>query len=114
MCDAIDAVSRRTVPEISTGASTGGAEDDATRKGLLIRRAACRISWLLVFVLRNASTSATPLELTHDAGRVAISRLVTEGDCLTPAQEPKFVRGTPDFFFFKQRALHFGLRKRAA
>lgn len=112
MCDAIEAVSRRAVPEISTGASAGSDEDYATRKRLLIRRAACRISWLLVFVLRNASTSATPLDLTYDAGRVAISRLVTEGDCLTPEQEPKFVRGASDFTSSNNgRTVHFGLGK---
>ena len=112
MGDAIDAVSRGAVPEISTGVSADSDEDHATRKGLLIRRAACRISWLLVFVLRNASTSATPLDLTYDAGRVAISRLVTEDDCLTPAQEPKFVRGVSDFALSNNgRTLHFGLGK---
>lgn len=94
MC-AIDAVSPRAVPEISRGASAGSDEDDATRKRLILRRAAFRVSWLLVFVLRNASTSAAPLDLTPGAGRMAISRLVTEGDSLACGKNPKFVCECP-------------------
>src|SRR5437868_11442330 len=90
MC-AMDAVSHRAVPEISRGSSAGNDDDDATQKGRLLRRAALRISWLLVLVLRNASTSATPLDLICSGDRMAVSRLVTEDDCLTPEQNPKFV-----------------------
>ncbi|MDE5455810.1 hypothetical protein GWE18_23820 [Bradyrhizobium sp. CSA112] len=60
MYDAMHAVSRGAVPEISQDSSAEGDEDYATPKGLFLRRAAVRISWLLVFVLRNASASATP------------------------------------------------------
>jgi hypothetical protein len=84
MCVAMDAISYRAVPEISGGSLARSDEGDASRKGLFVRRAAIRISWLLVLVLRNASASATPLELTHGAGRMAISRLVTEGDVSPP------------------------------
>ena len=94
MC-AMDAVSHRAVPEKSRSLSTQNDDDDATRKGRLLRRAAFRISWLLVLVLRNASASATPIDLTLDASRMAISRLVTEGDCLTPEQPLRFVFGAP-------------------
>lgn len=97
MCDAMGAVSRRAVPEISRGASAGSDEDDAIRKELFLRRAAVRISWLLVLLLRNISTSATPLDLTYSAGRMAISRLVTEDDCLTSEQNLKFVAEVSDF-----------------
>jgi hypothetical protein len=90
MC-AMDAVSHRAVPEISRGSSAGNDDDDAIQKGRLLRRAALRISWLLVLVLRNASTSATPLDLICSGDRMAVSRLVTEDDCLTPEQNPKFV-----------------------
>lgn len=94
MC-AMDAVSHRAVPEISRGSSAGNDDDDATQKGRPLRRAALRISWLLVLVLRNASTSATPVDLTYDASRMAISRLVTEGNCLTPEPHLRFVCGEP-------------------
>jgi hypothetical protein len=95
MCVAMDVISHRAVPEISRGSSAGNDNDDATQKGRLLRRAALRISWLLVLVLRNASTSATPVDLTYGAGRMAISRLVTEGDCLMPLQHLRFVCGAP-------------------
>jgi hypothetical protein len=93
MCDAMEAGSRRAAPEMSRGSSPRSDEGYATRKGLFLRRAAFRISWLLVFVLRNASTSATPLDLTCGAGSMTISRLVTEGDCLRSERDLKFVRG---------------------
>jgi hypothetical protein len=95
MYDAMHAVSHRAVPEISKGSSAGGDEDYATPNGLFLRRAALRISWLLVFVLRNTST--TPLVLMHSGDRIAVSRLVTEDDCLTSEQNPKFVCRVPAF-----------------
>ncbi|WP_156438514.1 hypothetical protein [Bradyrhizobium valentinum] len=97
MYDAMHAVSRRAVPEVSKDSSAEGDEDYATPKGLFLRRAAVRISWLLVFVLRNASTSATPLDLMYGGDRMAVSRLVTEDDCLTSEQNPKFVCRVPNF-----------------
>ena len=96
MYDAMHAVSHGAVPEISKGSSAKGDEDYATPKGLFLRRAALRISWLLVLVLRNTSTSTVALDLMHSGDRMAVSRLVTEDDCLTPEQNPKFVcRGPP-------------------
>ena len=91
MGDAIRSSCRRAVPEISRGPSPGSDEGYATPKGVVLCRAAFRISWLLVFVLRNGSTSATPLDPTYGAGSMAISRLVTEGDGLTSEQDLKFV-----------------------
>ncbi|WP_141686842.1 hypothetical protein [Bradyrhizobium sp. LMTR 3] len=97
MYDAMHAVSRGAVPEISKGSSAEGDEDYATSKGLYLRRAAVRIGWLLVFVLRNTSASTTPLDLMYCGDRMAVSRLVTEDDCLTSEQNPKFVCRVPDF-----------------
>jgi hypothetical protein len=97
MYDAMHAVFRGAVPEISKGSSAEGDEDHTTPKGLFLRRAAVRISWLLVFVLRNASTSTTPLDLMCCGDRMAVSRLVTEDDCLTSEQNPKFVCRVPNF-----------------
>ena len=94
MYDAMHAVSDGAVPEISKSSSAEGDEDYAT----LLRRAAVRISWLLVFVLRNTSTSTTPLDLTYCGDRMAVSRLVTEDDCLTSEQNPKFVCRLPTLF----------------
>lgn len=96
MYDAMHAVSHRSVPEISKGSSVDGDEESATPKIRVLRRAAVRISWLLVFVLRNTSASVTPLDLPYSAGFTAISRLVTEEDRLTPQQNLKFVCGVPD------------------
>jgi hypothetical protein len=90
MYDAMHAVSHRAVPEISKGSSAEG-DDYARPKGLFLRRAALRISWLLVLVLRNTSTSTAPLDLMHSGDRMAVSRLVTEDDGLTSEQNPKFV-----------------------
>jgi hypothetical protein len=95
MYDAMHAVSHGAVPEISKGSSAEGDEDYATPKGLFLRRAALRISWLLVLVLRNTSTA--PLDLMHSGDRMAVSRLVTEDDCLTSQQNPKFVCRMPAF-----------------
>jgi hypothetical protein len=97
MCDAMVAGSRKAVPEMSSGSSAGSDEDYATGKELLLRRSAVRIGWLLVLLLRNISTSATPLDLTYSTGRTAISRLVTEDDCLTSEQNLKFVAKVSDF-----------------
>ncbi|MCA1457178.1 hypothetical protein I6F35_28895 [Bradyrhizobium sp. BRP22] len=97
MYDAMHAVFHGGVPEIPRDASVGSDEDDAIPKELFLRRAAVRISWLLVFALRNFSASATPLDLTYSAGRVAISRLITEGDCWTSEGNPKFKCDTRDF-----------------
>jgi hypothetical protein len=97
MYDAMHAVSHGVVPEISKGSSAEGDEDYATPKGRFLRRAALRITWLLVLVLRNTSTSTTPLDLMHSGDRMAVSRLVTEGDCLTSEQNPKFVCRVPAF-----------------
>jgi hypothetical protein len=96
MYDAMHAVSHRAIPEISKTSSAGGDEDDATPKRPFFRRAAVRISWLLVLVLRNTSTSVTPLDL-YNGDRVAVSRLVTEDDCLTSEQNLKFVCRAPNF-----------------
>jgi len=96
MYDAMHAVSHGAVPDISKGSSVKGDDEDyATPKRLFPRRAAVRISWLLVFVLRNISTSATPLDLPYSGGRMAISRLVTEDHCLASEQNFKFVCGVP-------------------
>jgi hypothetical protein len=103
MCDAMVAGSRKAVPEMSSGSSAGSDEDYATRKGVFLRRAAFRISWLLVFVLRNASTSATPLDLTYGAGSMTISRLVTESDCLTSERRLKSVCGGARLYFGPSR-----------
>ena len=94
MYDAMHAVSHGAVPEISKGSSAEGDEDCATPKGLPLRRAAARISWLLVFVLRNTST--TPLDLMYCGDRMAVSRLVTEDDWLTTEQNPNFVCRVPN------------------
>ena len=93
MYDAMHAISHGTVPEISKGSSAEGDEDCAAPRGLPLRRAAARISWLLVFMLRNTST--TPLDVMYCGDRMAVSRLVTEGDCLTPEQPLRFVFGAP-------------------
>lgn len=97
MYDAMHAVCHGPVPESSKGSSAEGDEDCATAKGLCLRRAAVRISWLLVFVLRNTSTSATPLDLAYGGDRMAVSRLVTEDDCLAFEQSPRFVCAVPNF-----------------
>jgi hypothetical protein len=97
MYDPMHAVSNGAVPELSRGSPAGGDEDYARPKGLFPRRAAVRMGWLLVFVLRNISTSATPLDLTYGGGRTAISRLVTEGDRLPSEQNIKFVCGVSGF-----------------
>jgi hypothetical protein len=95
MYDAMHAVSHRAIPEISRGSSVEGDEDSATPKRPFLRRAAIRISWLLVLALRNTST-VTPLDLPYSGGLMAISRLVTEDDRLTPKQNLKFVCEVPD------------------
>jgi hypothetical protein len=97
MYDAMHTVSRGAVPEISKGSSAKDDEDHTTPKGPFLRRAAVRIGWLLVFVLRNASASTTPLDLMYCGDRMAVSRLVTDDDCLTSEQNPKFVCRVPDF-----------------
>ena len=97
MYDAMHAVSHGVVPEISKGSSAEGDEDYATPKPVFLRRAAVRISLLLVFVLRNTSTSTTPLDLMYGGDRMAVSRLVTEDDCLTSERNPKFVCRVPNF-----------------
>lgn len=97
MHDAMHAVAHGVVPEISKGSSAEGDEDYATPKGLFLRRAALRISWLLVLVLRNTSASTTPLDLICCGDRVAVSRLVKENDGLTSEQNPKFVCSVPAF-----------------
>lgn len=97
MYDAMHAVSRGAVPEILKGSSAEGDEDHTTPKVMLLRRAAARIGWLLVLVLRNTSASTTPLDLMYCGDRVAVSRLVTEDDCLTSGQNPKFVCRVPAF-----------------
>lgn len=99
MCDAMDAVSRRAVPENSSGPSAEGDEDHASWRRLSLWRAAFRISCLLVFMLRNTSTSAAPLDLTYGAGSMAVSRLVTESDCLRSEQNLKFVCGGDRLYF---------------
>jgi hypothetical protein len=91
MYDAMRAMSHGVVPEISKGSSADGDEDYATPKGMFLRKAVLRISWLLVFVLRNTSTSTAPLDLMHGGDRMAVSRLVTEDDGLTSGRNPKFV-----------------------
>ena len=92
MYDAMDTVSRGAIPEISRG-SSAGSDDDYATKGVDFRRAAFRTGCLLLCVLRNISTSATPVDLTYSAGRITISRLVTEGDLLSSGQDPRFVCG---------------------
>jgi len=107
MYDAMHAVSHRAVPEIARGLSVEGDEDSATPKRLFLRRAAVRITWLLVFVLRNTSTSVTPLDLTYSRDLMATSCLVTEDDCLTSEQNLKFVCEVPDFTSSNnRRAVH--------
>ena len=69
MYDAMHAFSDGAVPEISKSSSAEGDEDYAT----LLRRAAVRISWLLVFVLRNTSTSTTPATTATAAGSATAS-----------------------------------------
>ena len=91
MYDAIHAVLRGAVPEISKGSSAEGDEGCATLKRLLLRRAAVRIGWLLVFVLRNTSASTTPPDLMYGGNRAAVSRLVTEDDCFNSEQNSRFV-----------------------
>ena len=99
MC-AMDAVSHGAVLGISRGSSVGN-DDGATNddgyatKGWLLRKAAFRITCLLILVLRNTSSSATPVDLTQGASRMAISRLVTDGDCLTPELHLRFACGAP-------------------
>ena len=97
MYDAMHAVSHGAIPEISRGSSVEGDEDSANPKRRLLRGAPVRISWLLVLVLRNTSASVTPLDLPNSGGLTAISRLVTEDECLTSEQNPKFVCRVPDF-----------------
>jgi hypothetical protein len=97
MYDAMHAVSHAAVSNISKGSSSDGDEDYTTPKELCLRRAAVRISWLLVLVLRNTSTSTAPLDLMSCGDRMAVSRLVAEDDCLTSGQNPKFVCRVPDF-----------------
>ena len=97
MYDAMHAVSHGAVPEIARGSSVEDDEGHATPKGLFLRRAAVRISWLLVLVLRNTSASVTPLDLPNSGGPTAISRLVTEDECLMSEQNLKFVCRVPDF-----------------
>lgn len=89
MC-AMDAVSHGAVLEISRGSSVGH-DDGYSTKGGLLRRAAFRMTCLLVLVLRNTSSSATPLDLTQGTSRMAISRLVTDDNCLTPEPHLRFV-----------------------
>jgi hypothetical protein len=95
MYDAMQAVSNGTVAELSIGSSARGDEGYARPKEPLLRRAAVRIGLLLVFVLRNISSSATPIDLTYGGSRMAISRLVTEDDCLPSKQNFRFVCGLP-------------------
>jgi hypothetical protein len=97
MYDAMHSVSHRAIPEISRGSSVEGDEGSVTPKRPFLRRAAFRISWLLVLALRNTSTTVTPLDLPHSGGPMAISRLVTEDDRLTRKQNLKFVCEVPDF-----------------
>lgn len=85
MC-ARDAVSQRADLEISGGSTVGHSDGDIT-KAWLVGRAAFRITCLLVLVLRNSSSSATPVDLTQGASRVAISRLVADDDRRTPASQ---------------------------
>jgi hypothetical protein len=94
MYDAMRAVSHRAIPEISSGSSVEG--DSATPTKPLLRRAALRISWLLVLALRNTSTTVTPLDLPYSGSLTAISRLVTEDDRWTRKQNLKFVCQGPD------------------
>ena len=82
MYDAMQAVSNGSVAELSTGSPARGDEGYARPKEPFLRRAAVRTGWLLLFVLRNISSSATPIDLTDGGSRMAISRLVTEGDGL--------------------------------
>jgi hypothetical protein len=97
MYDAMHAVSHAAISEISKGSSSEGDEDYTTPKGLFLRRAAVRISWLLVLVLRNTSASTTPLDLMSCGDRMTVSLLVAEDDCSTSGQNPKFVCRVPDF-----------------
>lgn len=85
MC-AMDAVSHGADLENSRGSTVGNEDGDVT-KAWLLGRAAFRITCLLVLVLRNTSSSATPVDLTQAASRVAISRLVADDDRLTPAAQ---------------------------
>lgn len=82
MC-AMDAVSHGAVRAIPKGSTVGNDDGDATR-GRLLRRAAFRITCLLVLVLRNTSSSAALVDLTQGTSRMAISRLVADSDRLTP------------------------------
>ena len=95
MYDAMHAVSNGTVAELSRGSSARDDEVYARPKEPLLRRAAVRIGWLLVFVLRNISSSATPIDLTDGGSRMAISRLVTEDDCLPSKQNFQFACRVP-------------------
>ena len=90
MSDAMHAVSNGAVAELSRGSSARGDEGYARPKEPWLRRAAVRIGWLLLFVLRNMSSSATPVDLTDGGSRMAISRLVTEGDGLPAKQYFQF------------------------
>jgi hypothetical protein len=91
MC-AMDAVSHGADLEKSRGSTVGNEVGDVT-KAWLLGRAAFRITCLLVLVLRNTSSSATPVDLTQAASRVAISRLVADDDRLTPELHPRLAWG---------------------
>lgn len=94
MYDAMRAVSHGAVPEISRGSSVKGLrhpEETVPSQSRSSDKLAA------VLLLRNISTSATPLDLPYSGGRMAISRLVTEGDCLACEQNLKFVCGLPNF-----------------
>jgi hypothetical protein len=95
MYDAMHAVSNGTVPKLSRGSSARDDEGYARPKEPFLRRAAVRIGWLLLFGLRNISSSTTPIDLTYGGSRTAISRLVTEGDCLPSKQNFRFVCRLP-------------------
>ena len=95
MYDAMHAVSNGTAAELSRGSSARDDEGYARSKDPLLRRAAVRMGWLLLFVLRNISSSATPIDLTDGGSRMAISRLVTEADGLPSKQNFQFVCRVP-------------------
>jgi hypothetical protein len=96
MYDAMHAVSNGTVPELSGGSSARGDEGYARPKEPFLRRAAVRMGWLLLFVVRNVSASATPIDLTYGGSRMVISRLVTEDDCLPSRQNFSSYAKCPD------------------
>lgn len=93
MC-AMDAVSHEAVPAIPKGSTVGNDDGDATR-GRLLRKAAFRITCLLVLVLRNTSSSAALVDLTQGASRMAISRLVADSDRFPPEPHVRFPGGAP-------------------